>query len=570
MKKIILFAIIALGLVSIFSSCTGDLNAIPFNETDYTSENAYGNDYSNYVAGLAKLYLCFSSTSGLTVDDAGASEFVRAFWCIQECSTDACKNDWESDAWTQDINQNTWSTAANAATYAIYARSLHAITYTNEFLRQTTDDKLEQRGCSAEVIKKVHTLRQEARFIRAFMYYAAIDTFGDVPFVTEESDFGATIPGVGKRADVFNYIVSELRDLVSAESALGEAGSNYPRVDKGSAWGLLSRLYLNAQVYTNTTDANGNVTAKGTAMWQECKEACEEIFKCNYGLCSNYFDLFRGDNGENPDANQEFLFSIYYDAVNSRSWGGTIFLVQSEFQAADDLKDADGNSLYMLGVANGWAGIRMPYEYARDYFGVSVPENGYNSDGTYTGQYDYTDLRAANFWIKGHTEQMTDLGEFSQGWSFYKYNNIPHDLTPEEYRETAATYGTATAKASIDYPMIRLGEIYLNYAEACLHLNQTAAALPYLNQLRQRAGLPDILSYDQDYLISERAVELSWEAFRRSDLIRWDLFHTSTFLWKWKGGTYNGQGFPEYKLVFDFPSTELISNSNLTHKPGYN
>jgi hypothetical protein len=164
---------------------------------------------------------------------------------------------------------------------------------------------------------------------------------------------------------------------------------------------------------------------------------------------------------------------------------------------------------------------------------------------------------------------MTDLAEFSQGWSYYKYNNIPHDLTPAEFRETAATYGSGSAKASIDFPMIRLAEIYLNYAEACLHLNQTELAVPYLNELRERAGLPDISTYDRDYIIKERAVELSWEAFRRTDLIRWDLFNTDEYLWRWKGGTYEGQAFPEYKLVFDFPSSEMVSNTNLFHKPGY-
>jgi hypothetical protein len=571
MKKILIFCLIlSVGTLNLFTSCTDDLDALPFNETDFTSEKAYGNDINNYLTGLSKLYLSFSNTGDLKVDDAGASELVRALWSIQECSADACKNNWAADAWTQDINKNTWSTANNAATYAIYARTLHGITYANEFLKQTTDSKLKSRGCSQEVIAKVHELRAEARFIRALMYWIAIDTFGDVPFVTEESPFGAVSPTLGKRSEVFDYIVSELKDLVSNESALGAAGSNYPRADKGSAWGLLSRVYLNAEVYKSSVDGSGNVTAKGAAMWRECKEACEEVFKLNYGLCSNYFDLFRGDNGENPDARKELLFAIYYDAENNRSWGGTIFLVQASFRAADDLKDAQGNSLYMLGVANGWAGFRMPYEYARDYFGVSVPASGYKADGTYSGEYNYTDKRAANFWIKGHAEKMTKLSEFSQGWSYYKYNNIPHNLTPEQFRETAATYGSSSAKASIDFPMIRLAEIYLNYAEACLRLGQTSTAVPYINKLRDRAGLSSISSYDQDFLVKERAVELSWEGFRRTDLIRWGVFNSSSFLWKWKGGSYEGQGFSEYKLVFDFPSSELISNTNLTHKPGYN
>lgn len=568
MKKILLFLCLILlsGALNFFSSCTKDLDAFPFNATDFTSENAYGSDYANYVSGLAKIYESWSNTSDLRVDDAGASELFRAYWSVQECSTDACKNDWEGDAWTQDVNQNTWSTASNAATYAIYARTLHGITYVNEFLRQTTDDRLQTRGCTSEVIAKIHKLRAEARFVRAYMYWIAIDTFGDVPFVTENSDFGAVTPQVGTRSDVFDYIVSELVDISSDDSPLGEAGSDYPRADKGSALGLLARVYLNAEIYKSTVDASGNVTAKGAPMWTECQAVCEKIFTLGYGLCSNYFDLFRGDNGENPDARQEMLFSLYYDNPHLFSWGGALFLVAAEFQATDELKDSAGNSLYYLGLGSAWAGIRMPYEYARDYFGVSVPESGYASDGTYTGEYDYTDLRAGEFYIKGHTEAMTDIAAFDQGWSYYKYNNRPHDKTPEEYASVAASNGSA----SIDLPIIRLGEIYLNYAEACLNLNQVSKALPYLNALRERAGLQDIGTYDKDYLVKERAVELSWESLRRTDLIRWDLFDSSTFLWKWKGGSYNGQGFPQYKRVFDFPDGELVSNPNLEHKPGYN
>ena len=566
MKKLIYIALLL--LTGIFAvSCVKDLDAFPFNEDDFTSENAYGSDYANYVSGLAKIYRCFNNTSDLQVEDGGASELIRAFWCVQECSTDACKNDWEKDSWTQDINKNTWSTADNAASYALYCRTLHGITYTNEFMRQTTDDKLATRGCSDDVVKKVHSLRAEARFLRAYMYWMAIDTFGDVPFVTEESEFGAATPEVKTRSEVYDFIVSELTDLAS-NADMPAAGSNYPRADKGAALGLLSRVYLNAQVYNNTVDANGNVTKKGDPKWTECIAACEEIFKANYGLCSKYFDVFRGDNGENPEARKELIFAIDYDAEHMRSWGGTIFMCQSAFQAADD-NDENGNPMYTLGVKDGWAGIRMPSEYVFDYFGVTVPDEGYDAEGKYTGIYNYTDDRAAVFFIKGHKEQMTDLAEFTQGWSFYKFNNIPHDQTREEFAEFAKQYGTASAKASVDFPLIRLSEIYLNYAEACLNANQADKGLPYLNEVRKRSHLDPLPSYDIEDVRNERAVELAWEGFRRTDLIRWDLFHSGEFLWRWKGGSYQGQGFSQHLLVFDFPQSELTANSNLSHKPGY-
>ncbi|MBR4585526.1 MAG: RagB/SusD family nutrient uptake outer membrane protein [Bacteroidales bacterium] len=566
MKKLIYIAlVVATGFFA--ASCVKDLNAYPFNEDDFTSENAYGSDYANYVSGLAKIYRCFNNTSDLQVEDGGASELIRAFWCVQECSTDACKNDWEKDSWTQDINKNTWSTADNAASYALYCRTLHGITYSNEFLRQTTDDKLSARGCAADVVSKVHSLRAEARFLRAVMYWMAIDTFGDVPFVTEESEFGAASPEVKPRAEVYDFIVSELTEL-AASPDMPAAGSNYPRADKGAALGLLSRVYLNAQVYNSTVDAKGNVTKKGDAKWKECIAACEEIFKMNYDLCAKYSDVFRGDNGENPEARKEILFAIDYDEINMNGWGGTIFLAQSCFTVGDD-RDAGGNQQYSLGVADGWAGIRVPSEYVFDYFGVTVPDEGYDDEGKYTGIYNYTDDRASMFYIKGHKEQMTDLAEFTQGWSLYKYNNIPHNMTREEFASSARSYGTASAKCGIDYPFIRLAEIYLNYAEACVMDGQAAKALPYLNKIRTRAHLDPLPSYALEDVQNERAVELVWEALRRTDLIRWDKFHSGDFLWRWKGGSYQGQGFSQHLLVFDFPQSELTANSNLSHKPGY-
>lgn len=567
MKK--LYNILLVLAASLFLvSCVGDLDAYPFNEDDYTSENAYGNEYGNYLSGLAKIYRCFNSTSGLDVDDAGASELVRAFWCVQESSTDSCKNDWEKDSWTQDINKNTWSTADNSATYALYCRTLHGITYANEFLRQTTDDRLQDRGCDAELIKKVHGLRAEARFLRAFMYWVSMDTFGDVPFVTEESPFGAISPEVKSRGEVFDYIESELLELANGDELMA-AGASYPRVDKGCAWGLLSRLYLNAEVYNSKVDANGKVTEKGVPMYKECMEACEKLFALNkYELCDEYYKLFRGDNGSNPEAIKELIFAIDYDEISMTGWGGTIFLVQSCFQAKDD-NDEAGNPMYSLGVKDGWAGIRMPSEYVFKYFGVTVPADGYDAEGKYTGKYNYTDKRASLFFNKGHYEEMRDLAEFTQGWSFYKYNNIPHNLTKEEFASTAVSYGTMSAKCGIDYPMMRLAEIYLNYAEACEKEGQKSKALPYLNEIRERAGMDAFPDYTLEDIQNERAVELSWEALRRTDLIRWGLFHSSTFLWRWKGGSYDGQGFPEHRLVFDFPQSELTANSNLKHKPGY-
>lgn len=536
---------IAAGASMLFTACIGDLDTLPLNPSDSTSETVYGADESGYIAGLTKLYFNFVSneTTNLQVSDAGASELVRAFWTVQEVTSDACKCAWENDAWVRAMNTNTWSDADNDATYAVYVRTLQGIAYTNEYLRQTASDRLSDRGVSSELAAKIQGFRAEARFLRAYFYWMALDVFGDVPFTTENSPFGGGVnPKQASRKDVFDYCISELTALAADDSPMPAARSNYPRADKGAVLGLLARMYLNAEVYT------------GTPMWQEAKDACEDIFTMGYSLCPEYADLFRGDNGENPEALNEVLFGISYDAEQTQSYGGTSYLTLAAIAATDV------SSTQMInGVNNGWGGIRVPYEYVEKYFNVR------NADYS-AGTYDVNDKRGRMFYIKGRSESMDGaLYVFLNGWSCLKFNNIPHNMDQDSYLATAAS----KAYSDIDFPMIRLGEIYLIYAEACMNLGQANTALPKVQDLAARAGVTAPTSITQEWLIEERARELMWEGHRRTDLIRYGKFTSSLFLWTYKGGSFSGQGFDDHMKIFAIPASELASNPELHQNPGY-
>lgn len=536
---------IAAGASMLFTACIGDLDTLPLNPSDSTSETVYGADESGYIAGLTKLYFNFVSneTTDLQVSDAGASELVRAFWTVQEVTSDACKCAWENDAWVRAMNTNTWSDADNDATYAVYVRTLQGIAYTNEYLRQTASDRLSDRGVSSELAAKIQGFRAEARFLRAYFYWMALDVFGDVPFTTENSPFGGGVnPKQASRKDVFDYCISELTALAADNSPMPAARSNYPRADKGAVLGLLARMYLNAEVYT------------GTPMWQEAKDACEDIFTMGYSLCPEYTDLFRGDNGENPEALNEVLFGISYDAEQTQSYGGTSYLTLAAIAATDV------SSTQMInGVNNGWGGIRVPYEYVEKYFNVR------NADYS-AGTYDVNDKRGRMFYIKGRSESMDGaLYVFLNGWSCLKFNNIPHNMDQDSYLATAAS----KAYSDIDFPMIRLGEIYLIYAEACMNLGQANTALPKVQDLAARAGVTAPTSITQEWLIEERARELMWEGHRRTDLIRYGKFTSSSFLWTYKGGSFSGQGFDDHMKIFAIPAYELASNPELHQNPGY-
>ena len=543
MKRTIYILLTATALVA---ACVNDLDTLPLNKTEPVSEYVYGTNETAYKEGLGRLYFQFvtNDLTDLQQMDGGASEVIRAFWSVQETSTDEAKCSWENDAWVRALNTNTWSEVQNDAVYAVYVRTLQGIALVNEYLRQTTSEKLQSRGVSAELARKIDGFRDEARFIRTYLYWMAIDCFGSVPFTTEKSPFGgAYFPQQASRTDIFDWCVGELQYLMSDDSYLLPARSSYPRADKGSAAGLLARMYLNSKVYT------------GVERWEEARSVCESIFAMGYTLCPDYAALFRGDNGENMQARGEMLWAVDYSDSKTQSYGGTSYILSATLASTDITEASRPN-----GQRNGWAGLRVPYEFVSTYFNVSGQDYQ-------TGAYEVADKRGEVFYIKGRSESMDGaLYNFMNGWSCLKFNNIPFGQTNESFLPQSAL----KTFSDVDFPMIRLGEIYLIYAEACMNTGDEALALPKLQELSSRAGVEPPQQITQDFLVAERARELMWEAHRRTDLIRYGLYHTDTYLWPYKGGdSFQGQAFPEYKCLFSIPPTELATNDRLVQNPGY-
>ena len=507
-------------------------------------DDTYGTDEAEYLQGLTSIYNQFvtNSTQDLHVVDGGASELVRALWSIQEITADGVKCAWVGDAWVNDLNNCTWKGGVlNDAVYAVYMRILHGITYVNDYLRHTSDANLDHRGVPADVKAKVQQFRAEARFLRAYFYWVAMDTFGLFPFTTETSSpesryYPAQLP----RRELFDFIEMELRALSDDSSAMPAARSNYPRADKGSVLGLLARLYLNAEVYT------------GNPRWHEAREICERIFALGYALAPTHAELFRGDNGQNQDAMNEMLFAVAYDSEMAQSYGGTTYITFASLSFEDDY-------LRLTGTNNAWGGNRVPYGYVQKWF-QDVSDPNYQ-----TGTFRHTDKRADYFHIKGRTESMEyALNSFLNGWSLVKYSNIPHDMDPDQYVNIAAYKNFS----DIDFPLIRLGEIYLIYAEACCRLGDNMRAVEKLASLSQRAGVGQVADVTLDYILAERSRELMWEGHRRTDLIRFGKW-TSGYDWTYKGGVFHGVDLPSHYDLFPIPTDELAKNPNLMQNPGY-
>ncbi|WP_188814555.1 RagB/SusD family nutrient uptake outer membrane protein [Hymenobacter cavernae] len=517
---------------ALLASCSKDLDIQP--KYDVTAEQVYSNP-ANYKNVLAKLYsgLALSGQQGpagqpdITGIDEGFSTYLRQYWQLQELTTDEAVIGW-NDAGLPDLHNLSW-TSSNQFVTAMYNRLYYQIGICNEFIRQTTDAKLASRNITGSDLDNAKKYRAEARFLRALSYYHALDMYGNVPFVTEEDEVGAIQPEQIMRPELFAYVESELLAISGDNGELVNAKQNeYGRADKAAAWALLAKLYLNAQVYT------------GQAKYTEAITYCNKVIEAAYSLSPQYLNLFLADNNTSP----EMIFTVNFDGVNSRTYGGMTFLVHGEVGGKMDPA--------AFGIDGGWGGQRTTKALVSQF---SDPSGS-------------TDKRAL-FFTDGQSLEINDISLFTDGYAITKYRNItsagkpgsdPTKLTPDT-----------------DYPMLRLGDVYLMYAEAVLRGGaggSAATALQYVNALRQRAygdatGNITAASLTLDFILAERARELYWEGTRRTDLIRFGRFTTAAYLWPYKGGARNGRAVSDDYNLFPIPSTDIIANPKLKQNPGY-
>jgi hypothetical protein len=503
------------------AACT-DITTQPKSQV---SSEAIFSDPSQYQAFLAKLYGGISLTgqkgpagSGdIQGVDEGFSNYLRQLWQLEELPTDEAVIAW-GDAGLPELNTQQWG-ASNQFLTAMYYRVYFQVALVNVFLRETTDEKLASRNASAALVTQVHQFRAEARFLRALSYWHGLDLFGDIPMV-DENDVSNDPPVQATRQAVYDYVVSELNAIRSELPAVGQG--EYGRADQGAVQMLLAKLYLNSAVYT------------GTARYADVLSALAPVLaSAHYSIDPSYLHLFQADNNTSP----EMIFTIPFDGEKTQSYGGTTFLVHA---------GVGGNmNAANYGIDGGWYGLRARPEVY-----------GLYAAGDHRGDFFFTD---------GQSLVINSISNFNDGPGAPKYRNV----TSTGARGSNATF------PDTDYPMFRLGDAYLMYAEAVLRGGggTRAQALAYVNALRQRAygntsGNITDAELTLDFLKSERARELLWEGHRRTDLIRFGAFTTSG-IWQWKGGVKAGKVTEAFRNVYPIPSSELQANPNLHQNAGY-
>lgn len=529
MKKSRIIKMLVLSVVTILSmtSCTKELDKIEIDEDIYSSEVFY-QDEASYKQFLAKLYagLAVSGQQGpagnsdIAGIDEGFGQYLRAYWVMNEITTDEAIIAW-ADGNLPSLNNHTWA-SNNEFIYAMFSRCMYQVSLCNEFLRQTTDDKLNSRNVSSATRAQIVNYRAEARFLRAFSYWHLMDMFGNVPFTTENDAVGFSFPQQQSRAYIFDFIVSELNSI---DADLLASGSNeFGRVDKIAGKMLLAKVYLNAQVYINQNK------------FAEASAALTPVLSSTYSIntSSSYGKVFMADNDSNG-SQSEMIFPIRYSGLNTQTYGGTTFITHA----------AIGGSMNPtnFGVNGGWFGLRTRPEFVAKFSG---------------------DPRGM-FYTSGQSLSIGNVGNFGDGYAVEKYKNIKS--TGGQGSDVSGNF------VDIDFPVFRLADAYLMYAElAARGQGSTSQAATYVNTLRTRAGgSATIVAGDinLDFVLDERGRELYWEGHRRQDLIRFGKYTGGVYNWQWKGGVQAGTSIDDKFKIFPIPATAIGSNPTLQQNPGY-
>jgi len=490
-----------------------------------TDANVFS-DPGAYQAFIARVYagLAVSGQQGPAGNadiqgiDEGFSQYLRLFWEHEELPTDEAIIGW-GDIGLPEMNTQQWA-VSNGFVGAMYYRIYFQIGMANEFLRQTTDAKLNARGNVGSALRAdIKQYRAEARFLRALSYWHGIDMFGSIPLVTE-TDLVGVVPQPSTRTNVYDFIVSELNAILPDMPSAGPG--NYGRASAPAAQMLLAHVYLNAGVYT------------GTPHYTEASTAAQAVIAGPYSLDPSYKHLFLADNNTSP----EIIFPVIQDGVHTQTWGGVTFLVHAS--CGGSMRDTT------YGISGCWWGLRLKPE-------------AFN-------RYAAGDTRSGTFYTSGQRDTIASVGTFTDGIAAPKFQNKTSSGAP----------GSNPTHVDTDFPMLRLGDAYLIYAEAFLRGGggSQLTALNYVNALRVRAygdttGRITAPQLTLDFILDERGRELLWEGHRRTDLIRFGKFTGGSYLRAWKGGVHAGTATNPYLDLYPIPSNELIANPRLKQNPGY-
>lgn len=450
----------------------------------------------------------------------------------------------------------------------------------------------------------------EARFLRAFSYFAMVKRYGGVPLITKAADIDAPeeelYPKRNKEQEIYDFVISECKDIVN-DLPDEQPASDYGRPGKYAALALQCRAALYAASIANfgSVQLDGIIgidPGKMTTYYQEAYDAANAII--NSGIFSLY-DKFPTDKAKNfrqlfldkMPQNAEVIFARPHDNIspdkNGNGW--TYDFMQAPTPNAWGQGTQDGPYLETAEAFELVDGSTGKLDYAALEQGVWTTEELWaNKDPRffatiYTMNTDWQGIK-----LDGHNGIQLPDGTITtqsyEGILGKGVNILKTGFGVMKYLDESFNQMGDFTVSSQDYIVFRYGEVLLNLAEAAYNLGKTNEALDAVNQIRQRGGIASLSSIDRDIIRHERQVELMFEGHRYWDLRRWriavDVLSVNRsglrFINDYNTGKLRLQIIPKYDGTVSEPQfyernyylpitlVRTAKNPNLVENPGYN
>lgn len=358
---------------------------------------------------------------------------------------------------------------------------------------------------------------KEVETMRAFYYYLLLDNYGDAPYLTTTINV-PDLPYKIKRAAIYDSLI---KTVTSALPYLKPIDRKY-MMTRYTAFALLAKLYLNAEVYT------------GTAQWEKAGQYCDSVLSGSYVLETDLLAPFKTNN----ENSTEIIFSIPYDEDTYQ--GFRLHMRTLHYQ----------HNLRFNMPVGPWNGFAINPEFFDTYEVTDLRREGYN---IYGPQY----ASNGNAIIDGETHQPLDISPYLPALEM----QAPA-FTPVQIRTTGARVGKyeikmgAKENLSNDFPLFRLTDFYLMKAETEIRLGRSGDQ--WINPIRTRAGVAAWTGATLEQLLAERGRELYCEGHRRQDLIRYGEWQKS---W-WEKAAHGSE-----RNTFPIPKWASDANPNLLQPP---
>jgi len=480
-------------------------------------------------------------------------------------------NGWDDGGTYRRMHKHTW-TSEQWQPWNVYLECFKGINNANRIKDQIEAGKLPVGENEAALI-------DELRAIRALWYSILLDTHGNIPIVTSFSD---EIPTQSTRQQVYEFVVDELTDIIEAENLSKEANTRtYARINHWTAYAILMRVYLNAEVYT------------GTPQWGKALDCANAIIDSKlYYMANDYSDNFKVNLGP---SNPEVIFAVPYDDIY---YGDHRFCQHAKWYPP----------------------------VSKNHFGWSYQcWGGSCGNLQFINSYHPDDERLEKTWLIGPRYAYNNSEEVV--WTCLNYlpsltckNDAGQSMTSIDYGYRVNKYEQDVETNwywSNDFPYFRYAEVLLTKAECLLRLGQDEqAAVDLVNEIRSRVNAPPVsladlqgdskieyglvdwgsLTYEQweqvtrgevtwdelgvegsqtitpsgadetpvefGGLYDEWGWEFACEAQRRTQMIRFGTYSTRNW--------FNHEAIgDDHTQIFPIPLAELNSNPNLTQNPGY-